>query len=269
MIAKVSLAMKHLTKLLVATTVVLPSAAAHATPSTTMWAPSTASVQGYGVLHLGDDTYFADDGLYPVDLGLTMGILPWHELQAELGIDLVYPTIDATGTTPEGLAVPIYFNAKLGTPEDSFFEHQPGVGLGVYNVGVEKDVTTYHVLYAMIGKTLPHVGTLSVGGYYGLDDKLLVDPDGDAAQAGVMVGWGSPAIAVPKLDHLAIAADLQTGHNALGAVGAGVGIYFTPAIALLTGPVYFLEQALQPGGNQWMWSAQIDIDVDLGLASGE
>jgi hypothetical protein len=57
--------------------------------------------------------------------------------------------------------------------------------------------------------------------------------------------------------------DVQTGKNSLGAVGAGVSIYFTPAVALLTGPNFFLEPDLQPGQADWMWSAQLDVDLDF------
>jgi len=157
----------------------------------------------------------------------------------------LFPTI----VDGDGVAVPIYVNAKVGTPEGALHEHQPGWSFGVYNLDVDADVP---VLYAMVGKTLPYVGSVSVGGYHGLDD------------VGVLAGWASPAIDVPKIDKLVLTADVQTGHNALGAAGAGVYVYFTPAVALLTGPVFFLEPDLQPGGNRWMWSAQIDIDVDLG-----
>jgi len=252
------------TSVLIAAAAVIVPGVAHATPSTNFWAPSTPAIQGFGVLHVSYDTYFADDALYPVDMGLTMGVLPWKELQLELGADVLYPTLGGD----DGLAVPIYFNAKLGTPEDTLFANQPGWAVGIYSLGIEPDVTDYDITYLVIGKTLPCVGTLSIGGYYGRNGDLLVDPDGDSAQAGLMAGWASPSIAVPKIDHLALAADVQTGSNSYGAVGGGAAIYFTPAVALLTGPVIFLAPDLQPGGNRWMWSAQLDVDVDLGLAPG-
>lgn len=235
------------------------SSRADATPSTTVWAPATPALQGFGVLHLTYDSYFASEGLYPVDLGLTMGILPWKELQLEVGVDVLYPTSNGD----EGLSVPIYFNGKVGTPEDTFFAGQPGWSAGIYNAGVESDVTDYNVLYGVLGKTLGGAGTLSVGGYYGLNDTLLVDQDGEAAQAGLLASYVSPAIDVPRIDKVVLAADVQTGNNALGAVGAGVSIYFTPAVALLTGPVFFLEPEVQPGASDWMWSAQLDVDIDF------
>jgi hypothetical protein len=238
---------------------VLCPALARATPSTNMWAPSTASLQSFGVLHVTYDTYFGTEGLYPIDTGLTIGVLPWKELQLELGLDVLYPTVGPDG----GLSVPIYFNGKIGTPEDTFFKGQPGWSFGIYNVGIESDVTDYNILHLMVGRTLPYVGTLNVGGYYGLNEDLLPTPDGDTARAGLMAGWFSPAIDVPVIDKIHFAADVQTGENALGAVGAGVYIYFTPTIDLLTGPVFFFAPELQPGGHDWMWSMQLDVDVDL------
>ena len=232
---------------------------AHATPTTVMWAPSTPALQSDRVLHLTYDTYFAIDAAYPIDLGLTMGVLPWKEVQLELGADVLYATIGPDG----GLELPIYFNGKLGAPEDAYFPFQPAWSFGIYNLGVESDVTDYNILYGMLGKTIASAGAVAIGGYYGLNDELLVDTDGEAAQAGLLASYTSPAIDVPLIDKLALVADVQTGQNSLGAVGAGASIYFSPTVALLTGPVVFLAPDLQPGGNSWMWSAQLDIDLDF------
>ncbi|HTE53937.1 MAG TPA: hypothetical protein VK698_23945, partial [Kofleriaceae bacterium] len=124
-------------------------APAHATPSTVYWAPSTPAVQGAGVLHLTYDTYFASSGLYPVDVGATIGVLPWQGLQLELGADLLYPTSDGE----DGLSVPVYFNGKLGAPQDVYFPGQPAWSAGIYNVGLESDVTDYDVVYGVLGYT--------------------------------------------------------------------------------------------------------------------
>src|SRR5215510_14535753 len=66
--------------------------AAQATPSTTYWAPSVATCQAKYVPHVTYDTYFgkgtpppgAGAPLYPVDTGLTMGVLPWNNVQSEV-----------------------------------------------------------------------------------------------------------------------------------------------------------------------------------------
>ena len=76
-----------------------------------------------------------------------------------------------------------------------------------------------------------------------------------------MAGWLSPSIDVPRIDKIILAWDIQTGKNALGATGGGAYIYFTPAVDLLIGPIFFFEDELQPGGS--LWSVQLDIDLDL------
>lgn len=132
----------------IAALLLVPSMA-HATPSTTFWAPSTASCQARGVPHVTYDTYFwkgppaGSQGApgYPVDTGLTAGILPFNRLQAEAGFDLLLPS-------PE----PLFLNAKLCTPESSLFAGSPGISLGFYNVGFRKDVTNYNVLHLMAQK---------------------------------------------------------------------------------------------------------------------
>jgi len=63
---------------------------AFATPSTTYWAPSVATCQAKGVPHITYDTYYgkgtpppgAGAPAYPIDTGLTMGVLPWDKVQA-------------------------------------------------------------------------------------------------------------------------------------------------------------------------------------------
>jgi hypothetical protein len=233
---------------------------AGATPSTNYWAPTTTGVQGFGVLHLGYDSYFATDALYPVDLGLTIGVLPWQAVQAEIGVDVLYPTLDADG---EGMSAPVILNGKLGGAEDIAFPWQPAWSLGIYNLGFESDVTDYDVLYALVGHSIPSVGSFSIGGYYGLNDNLLTSSDGDKAQGGLLAGFFSAPIDLPTIDHINLTADVQTGENGLGGGGPGLYLYFTPAISLLTGPVFFFDPDKQPGGNSWMWTAQLDVDLDL------
>lgn len=230
-----------------------------ATPSTVFWAPSTPALQPFGVLHVTYDTYFRNDAAYPIDTGLTMGVLPGNRFQLELGFDVNYPTFSAG----EPLSAPILLNGKVGAPEDAYFKGSPGWSAGVFGVGFEEDVTDYNVLHAMVGKTFSRIGSLSAGGYYGLNKDLLRSSSGEEERAGLMAGWLSPSIDVPLIEKLQFAWDLQTGKNAFGATGGGAYFYLTPAIDLLMGPVFFFDGDLQPGGADWMWSIQFDADIDL------
>src|SRR5215510_9764575 len=54
---------------------------ASATPSSTYWAPSVATCQAKYVPHITYDTYYRRAAAYPIDTGLTMGILPGDKVQ--------------------------------------------------------------------------------------------------------------------------------------------------------------------------------------------
>ncbi|MGH7499102.1 MAG: hypothetical protein ACREL3_09665 [Gemmatimonadales bacterium] len=232
---------------------------ATATPSTTFWAPSTPFVQPFGVLHVTYDTYFGAKAGYPIDTGLTIGVLPWKGFQSEVGFDLLYPSIDGT----EPVNVPVALNAKVGAPEDTYFRGQPAWSLGIYGVGLKKGFNDQNVVHAVLGKTLPRIGSVSAGGYYALNEDLARSSDGKDARSGLLAGWLSPSIDVPRIDKIILAWDIQTGKNVLGATGGGAYFYFTPAIDLLTGPVFYFDKELQPGGSDWLWTVQVDVDLDL------
>lgn len=125
---------------------------AQATPSTTYWAPSTATCQAWKVPHITYDTYFGKGPAtgsqgapsYPIDTGLTMGVFPFEKIQAEVGFDLLLPTQD-----------PYLLNGKLCTPESAWFEGSPGFSVGIYNLGFSHNVTDYNVLHAMVQKSIP------------------------------------------------------------------------------------------------------------------
>ena len=247
----------------------LATSGAFATPSTTFWAPSTTAIQPFLTPHITYDTYFwkgpgagqAGSPVYPITTGLTMGVLPWENLQLELGFDVLLPSSD-----------PFLFNAKLGVPEDKLFAFQPSFAVGIQGVGTKQSTATalgtdYNMLYAQLQHTIPAIGGyVSVGGYYGLQDKLYQASDGSGTnRAGFMGGVISPDINInaPWLQKINVAADVMTGKNAFGAAGGGLYFYFTDKVDLLTGPVYFLDPGSQPGGKQWFWTVQLDIDLPL------
>jgi hypothetical protein len=118
-------------------------------------------------------------------------------------------------------------------------------------------------------KSLPFGGYVSVGGYYGLGpDVLYTNERGEVKKAGAIVGWSSPDIVVglKGLQKIDIIGDVQTGRNALGGGGLGLDIYFNDYIGIITGPVFYFDKHMQPGGASWFWTTQIDIDIPLGKA---
>ena len=233
--------------------------AAYATPSTTYWAPSVATCQARNVPHVTDDTYFAKDGGYPVDTGLTMGILPGDKVQAEIGYDLFMPTHDPVG---------FYLNGKVCLPENSLGKGMPGIGVGVYNSGFKNGLTNYHTLYAMAQKDAARGGYISGGFYYGLGPESLYSSseDNDTHRVGAIVGFASPDIkvGVKGLSKILVIGDVMTGKNVLGAGGVGLNFYFNDYIAAIVGPVFFFDKELQPGGQRTLWTMQIDIDIPFG-----
>jgi hypothetical protein len=247
----------------VALAVLVVPAVARATPSTTYWAPSTANCQAFGLPHVTYDTYFGRGPAagspgapnYPIDTGLTMGLLPSKKFQAEVGFDVLLPSPD-----------PLLLNAKVCTPESALFKGSPSLSAGIYNLGFKEGVTDYNVLHFMAQKAIGSTGYIAAGLYHGLgSEPLFTNSEGNVVRTGAMAGLFSPNInlGVKGLKKINFTADVQTGKNVLGAGGAGVYLYFTDTISLLTGPVVFFDKALQPGGRRMLWTFQLDVDVPL------
>ncbi len=251
---------------LAALALLIRAGAAGATPTTTYWAPSTTGVQPYLVPHITYDTYFwrgATAGqpgspLYPIDTGLTMGVLPFQSVNLEVGFDLLLPSPN-----------PLLLNAKLGIREGLLFHRSPSLAVGVFGVGTRASTsvapgTDFDVVYGQVQETLPWGGYLSAGGYYGAGARILwLGSDGTEHRGGFMGAVAGPDIMLnlPGLKKLVLVADVQTGENVFGAGGPGVYLYFNDAIDLLTGPVWFTDPALQPGGRNLLWTLQLDVDV--------
>jgi hypothetical protein len=230
-------------------------AAVLATPSTTYWAPSVATCQAFKTPHITYDTYYGKQGGYPVETGMTMGILPGDKVQAEIGYDLLFP----------GDPTQFYLNGKVCLPENSLRKGAPAIGGGIYNLGFN-DATSYNMIYVVVQKTLPFGGYVSGGIYHGNSTPLFTNELGEVKKTGALLGWSSPDIRIDRtgLSKIDIVGDLQTGTNVFGGGGIGVDIYFNDYIALITGPVFFADKALQPGGRNWLWTTQIDVDIPLG-----
>ena len=249
--------MKKFLRLLAMASILCVASTARATPSTMVWAPSTAAFQGYLVPHITYDTYFSKGAgkIAPVDTGVTMGVLPFEKINAEAGFDLLLPGND-----------PLLLHGKIGTPEGALFDGAPGLALGIFGVGTT-DATSYDMLYAQVGKTIPRIGGyVSVGGYYAVGKEALFrSSTGETNKAGFIGGITAPDLNVNLswLKKIVLAGDVQTGRNVFGAGGLAVSFYFTDAIAVLTGPIFFIDSALQPGGSNFMWTVQLDVDLPL------
>jgi hypothetical protein len=232
-------------------------AIASATPSTTYWAPSVATCQAAGVPHITYDSYFGKAGGYPVDTGLTVGLIPGSKVNAEVGYDLLLPSSDP---------IQFYLNGKVCVPENAMGKGAPAIGGGVYSIGFKKGVTDYNIAYGVVQKSLPIGGYLSGGAYYGMKKELFLSSDGKDARVGAIVGWLSPDIkpGIKGISKIDILADVQTGKNAFGGGGAGLDIYFNDYVGIITGPVFFFDKKLQPGGKSWLWTVQLDVDIPLG-----
>lgn len=148
------------------------SSLVYSTPSTIFWTAGTVDIQPYKVYHITIDNYVDGHSNFPPDYGLTVGVLPFEEFQAEIGIDVLEPS-----------DYPLYFNAKFGSPENSLFSDSPAWSFGMWNISTKSDVTDYDILQLAFTKTLPNnIGRIHLGGYYGITDNLKItatEADGD------------------------------------------------------------------------------------------
>ena len=230
---------------------VLPRVAT-ATPSTQVWIPST-DIQKFASVHLNDDVYARPGKATMLMLGPTIGVLPFKKIQAEVGFDLMFQS------NMDYDKYPFYGHAKLAMPEDAMFGWSPAVAIGVCNVGTKQKLTGQDVGYGLIARTIPYVGRLSAGYFYGNPD-VLVDQHGRAANHGVLASWDR---AVSEFtDKLWLAVDYQGSNSVMGAVNFGVSWLFTPNISVIVGYDHFLNQKVS---GKDTFTIQIDINLP-GLA---
>jgi hypothetical protein len=192
-----------------------------ATPSTIIWIPSV-DFQTYGVFHLGIDNYAFDYNsgkalsgtAFPTDLGLTVGVLPFSEVQAEIGIDYFTPQWS-----------PFFLNAKIGLPEGVIADWSPAIAVGGINFGFAKNVTDYNIVYGMVGKTIPAIGRIEAGGFSG--NKNLLTP----ANTGFLLSWDRM---IPEIsENLWLAVDYQSGKSSFGALSYGFAWSFSKNVSVI------------------------------------
>lgn len=273
--------MKKALKAITAATLLASATLAGATPSTVVWTPATTYTQPFLVPHVTYDTYFGEQVLYPVDLGLTVGVIPPNAwVEGEVGVDAFYP-LSATPAKDESSGPGAFetknafqLNGKLSLKEGALHAHAPGLSVGIMNAGLTKDLNDYNILYAVVGKTLGAFGTVTAGVYQGNDKLLLSIPDpasGDEPkkdETGFLASYASPKLPVGRagLKDVALGVDYQSGDSAFGALAAAAVLYFTDAVSLLTGPVFFNNEHAALNGKQLAWTVQLDVDVDFGKA---
>lgn len=225
---------------------------AYATPTTHIWSPST-DVQPFKLWHLTSDFYVPTetvDGVRPATItnfGLTVGVLPFKNLNAEVGVD------HKSGTGVD--AYPIYFNTKIGIPEDAFGTTLPAFAVGIYDVGTEEDKTNFNVVYAKAAKTLK-LDELSLGrfsaGYFAGNPDLLRDGE-DKDNHGVLLAW--ERVMTEITDKLWVCIDYQGTESLYGALNFGFFYKFSDNVSTIFGYDMFNNRDFAD-----TFTVQVDID---------
>lgn len=206
-----------------------------ATATTHIWAPST-DVQAYKKIHLTSDFYMPDEkdanGNRPntvTNLGLTMGVLPWEKFNAEIGFDHK----SGLGELDD---YPMYFNAKMGIPENSFGNAFPALAIGMFDVGTKQNKTDYNVWYAKAAKTFDvekfSLGRFSVG-YFNGNKKLLLDKNGQKDNQGFFGAWER---ALPEIsDKLWLCCEYMGSESSYGTFNYGFSYKFADNTSVIFG----------------------------------
>lgn len=223
----------------------------YSTPSTHIWAPS-CDVQPYKLFHLTADYYVPvgenPDGSFSspvINSGLTVGILPFEKLQAEVGVDHIagYGDFDK---------YPFYFNFKLGVPEGAISNIFPQVAFGMYCIGTKADLTDYNIGYFKVAKTINPVGKFSLGVYVG-NEKLLLDDNGNIDNKGILFAVERTLSEIS--DKLWICFEYQSGRNSFGTTNVGFSYKFSDNTSLLFGVNFYNNKQVAP-----TYTIQTDID---------
>lgn len=232
---------------------------AHATPSTHVWAPST-DIQAHGTAHVTADAYVPSErdaaGVRPdtvTNFGLEAGYWPIKEV---LGIEFGFDHIAGYGDLDNH---PLYFNAKLGVPEDALAEYAPALAVGGYNFGTEHDKTDINAYYIKTAKTLAvddfSLGRISFGWFWGSSD-LLLGQDGASDDNGMMLAWERTLSELSE--KLWICVDYQGSDSGMGALAPGFAWKFADNTSLLLGYVIPNNSGLAE-----TFTVQVDIDFNL------
>jgi hypothetical protein len=200
----------------------------------------------------------ADAGPSSYDAGVLVGVLPYESLKLEVGFDYLSTNQQTDYFADKN---PIYFNAKLATPEDLGVKGMPAFAVGAYNLGTYDNAnfgsTRQNIVYALAAKTCPKLGRFSVGGYYGAARALAngSNTSNTDNNSGIMASWDRSITEIS--DKLWLGIDYMSGNNANGELGMGGSWAFSKQVTLLVGvqvfnPGYKLSAADNgsiPGGK--------------------
>ena len=227
-----------------------------ATASTHIWAPST-DVQAFGLWHITSDIYLpvkndaAGNRLPAVtNIGLTVGVLPFKKLNAEIGFDHKsgFGAIDK---------YPMYGHAKIGIPENAFGEAFPALAAGIFDIGTKKNYTNYDLFYGKLAKTFK-VGQTSLGrlslGYFSGNSKLLFDNKGKKDNSGVFGAWERTLTEVS--DKLWFCVEYMGTKSVYGSVNIGASWKFAPNVSILGGYDIYNNSSL-------VNTATLQVDIDI------
>lgn len=186
--------------------------AAHATPSTLVWIPST-DIQPANVTHFGYDVYAPSSGSTLNDIGLTFG-----SGKVEYGVD--YLSMD-------GIRDPVRLNAKALLKDET--ASMSRLVAGVFDAG---GYAASNMVYLLGSKTFSgtrlHFGCCSgKADVLGSDHTMLL--------LGVDRAFG------PKWWG---AVDYQSGRSSFGALSVGVSYNFTPSRSLILGWDWYSDPSL-------------------------
>ncbi|QOX80307.1 hypothetical protein FY034_15640 [Trichlorobacter lovleyi] len=239
--------MKSVRSMILAAALTLSFAsAALATPTGQIWIPSP-DAKGFkdATVNLTYTGRFsqksaADAGASSYDVGAVVGVLPFENLKLEIGVDYLTSNLQQDAWFDNH---PIYFNAKLATPEDAFgIKGMPAFAVGIYNMGTydKPEVngsTRQNIAYGLVGKTFPVIGRLSAGGYIGSERALATQENPKNNNTGVMASWDRSMTEIS--DKLWLAVDYMSGNNANGALSVGGSWTFTKNVTLALGVITF------------------------------
>ncbi len=225
----------------------------HATPSTHIWAPST-DVQAFKKWHVTSDFYVPTENdatdVRPdtvTNLGLTVGVLPFEKLNMEVGFD------HKSGTGVDDY--PMYFNAKLGVPENTYGEYFPAVAVGIYDIGTREDKTDFNVAYVKMGKTFSvgdfSLGRFSAGYFRGNPDRLRYNDK--ESNDGALICWERTLTEIT--DKLWVAVDYQGSKSSYGTMNLGFAYKFSDNTSMIFGYDFYNNHNLAD-----TYTAQVDID---------